>query len=148
VLDPRALDLEALCLAMESNDPEMSWWIDPATGEIQPHVPDVDGDDTPEEEGWTYIPPTESHDAYRDMADFAATVTDPHAAELLGLALEGRGAFRRFRNVVFDRTELGREWKSFRDALAARRALDWLESEGLVTAADADEVRGQHPDPR
>ena len=134
---------------MDSRDEyEMSWWIDPATGEIRPHIRDVDGDETPEEDGWTYVPPTESRDGYRDMADFAATVTDPHAAELLALALEGRGAFRRFRNIVFEHEELGPEWRRFRDARAARRALDWLEVEGLVTAADADEVRALHPDPR
>jgi len=147
VLDPRALDLDVLCEAMDSHDYEISWWIDRATGEIRPHIPDVDGNETPDADGWTFIPPTESRDGYRDMADFAASVRDPHAAELLGLALEGRGAFRRFRNVVFDRTELGRDWNSFRDARAVRRALDWLEVEGLITTADADEVRVQHPDP-
>lgn len=147
MLDPRSLDLEELCTAMDSHDFEMSWWIDPATGEIRPHVPDVDGDETPEEDGWTFIPPVESHDGYRDMEDFVAAVPDPRASELLGRAIVGRGAFRRFKDTLFDLPELREQWFRFRDARARRRALDWLEVEGLVTTEDAAEVRELHADP-
>jgi hypothetical protein len=38
-------------------------------------------------------------------ADFAEAVADPVAAERLTLALEGRGAFRRFRDTVHDQPE-------------------------------------------
>lgn len=132
---------------MDSGDPEMSWWLHPTTGEVIPHVPDVEGTEEPEDDDWVVVPSTESRDGYRDMADFVATVTDPRLAERLERAITGRGAFRRFKDELYDQHELRQQWFRFRDARAARRALDWLEAEGLVTPADADEVRGLHPDP-
>lgn len=80
MLDPRSVDLDELCVALVSQYAEMSWWIDPATGEIRPHIPDVDGDETPEEHGWSFIPPGGSHDRYRDMEDFVDAVPDRSSA--------------------------------------------------------------------
>lgn len=77
MLDPDAIDLDELGHALDSrNLDEMSWWINPATGEIRPHVPDVDGDETPEELGWSHVRPAGSRDGYRDMSDFVAAVPD------------------------------------------------------------------------
>jgi len=46
------------------------------------------------------VPRIESYEAYDDMVDFAATVDDPRLSELLELALERKGAFRRFKDVL------------------------------------------------
>lgn len=147
MLDPDAVDLAELCLALDDRDYERSWWIHPETGEIKPHIPDVDGDETPEEDGWAYIHAADSREAYRDMADFVAAVPDRRAADLLDRAITGRGAFRRFKDVLFDFADLREAWFRFRDARATRRALDWLEDAGLVEPADAERARAAHPDP-
>ena len=34
------------------------------------------------------------------MVRFAASVSNPHLCELLGVAVRGRGAFRRFKDVL------------------------------------------------
>lgn len=59
----------------------MPWWIDPATGEIGPHVPDVDVDETPGEDGWTWIEPERNEGAdYAEgptpAADVPASIAD------------------------------------------------------------------------
>lgn len=148
MLDPDAIDLDELCLALDSRDSyDMSWWISPATGEIRPHIPDVDGDSSPEDDGWTHVAPAGSHDGYRDMEDFIAVVPDQRMAEQLGRAIVGRGAFRRFKDALFDAPELREHWFRFHHARARRRALDWLESEDLISSEDAERARVDHPDP-
>lgn len=147
MLDPDAIDLDELCVALDDRADEHSWWISPTTGEIKPHIPDVDGDTTPEEDGWYYIDPSSSHEAYRDMEDFVASVQDRRAADLLDRAITGRGAFRRFKDALFDLPELREQWFGFRDARAVRHAIDWLEEAELITAEDAERVRACHPEP-
>lgn len=146
MLDPDAVDLDELCVALDDRDGERSWWISPATGEIKPHIPDVDGDETPEEDGWYYIRPATSGEAYRDMADFVEALPDRRAADLLDRALSGRGAFRRFKDTLVDFPEPREQWFAFRDARATRRAIDWLEDTDLITPEAAEQVRAMHQD--
>lgn len=147
MLDPDAIDLNELSVALDDRDYERSWWISPTTGEIKPHLPEIDGDETPEEDGWRHIEPATSHEAYQDMADFVAGVPDRRAADLLDRAMSGRGAFRRFKDTLFDLPELREQWVRFRDARAARRALHWLEDAELITAEEAERARAAYEDP-
>lgn len=80
-----------------------------------------------------------SHDAYGDMEEFAEAVRDPRLRERLRDALAGKGAFRRFRDVVYNAPEeLGRVWNRFSDLRRQERALRWLVREGLVQQAEAE----------
>jgi hypothetical protein len=139
MLDPAQVDLAELVTALDDRSPEVEWFIDPASGRILPEAPDG--------EGWVPIDPTSSRDGYQDMADFTAGVQHRRAAELLDRALNGRGAFRRFKNTLFDFPEVRDQWFRFRDARAHRRALDWLVDAGLVTADGAAQAAAAYPDP-
>ncbi len=141
MLDPKSLDLDELCVALEDHSPEMTWWIHTGDGRIQPGDPDE------EEEGWLEIGSVGSHEGYRDMAEFVAGVRHRRAAELLDRAISGRGAFRRFKDTLLEFPELREQWFRFRDARARRRALRWLAEEGLVDEAVADEWMARYPDP-
>jgi hypothetical protein len=78
------------------------------------------------------IPSDESRDAYNDMVHFAHTVEDERLQELLSVALNGRGAFRRFKDVLSGASgEEEKQWYAFRDARVKQRLLEWLESEGI-----------------
>ncbi len=112
------------------------WWIDPGTGALRAHLADVGGTSTDElvAAGWRRIRRTESYESYRDMADFVAAVHHRRAADLLDRAITGRGAFRRFKDTLFEFPELRDQWFRFRNARARRRALNWLATEGLVDA--------------
>ena len=97
--------------------------------------------------GWRRIRRTESYESYRDMAEFVAAVHHRRAADLLDRAISGRGAFRRFKDTLFEFPELRDRWFRFRDARARRRALRWLADAGLVERADADRLAAGFPDP-
>jgi hypothetical protein len=60
------------------------------------------------------IPQADSHEEYNLMAEFAATVRDRHLRELLEVALDGRGAFRRFKNVLASYPKERERWFEFR----------------------------------
>ena len=63
------------------------------------------------------------------MRDFAA-FPEHAAAERLARALDGRGAFRRFKDEVA-RMGLSEGWCAFRDDARANLARDFLESHGV-----------------
>ncbi len=152
MLELTAVDLRSLCEALEDHSDTTEWWFDPATGAVEPwssdwsSIDDVE-DEHPEERGWKYIEPLPSHEAYGDLVDFTERVRDPRARDLLERAIAGRGAFRRFKDTLFEFPELREAWFAFHDARMGRRALEWLAVEGLVDEAAADRAIGDHPDP-
>jgi Uncharacterised protein family (UPF0158) len=77
------------------------------------------------------IPTIESSDAFRDMEDFIETVENAGLRDRLWRAIDGRGAFRRFKEVLFDDPAERDRWYAFKNARDRDRALDWLESEGI-----------------
>ena len=149
MLSLESVDLQELCTALEDHSYETSWWIDPRSGAIRFHNPDVDqetGDDL-EDSGLLPIEPVESHDAYGDMEDFVALVPDRRAADLLDRAIQGRGAFRRFKDTLFEFDELRRSWFSFHDTRMRRRAVWWLADNGLISQDEARQAADALPDP-
>ncbi len=77
------------------------------------------------------IPCMESHEAYRDMEDFIGTVTNPRLQDQLYRAINGRGAFRYFKDVLQDHPRERERWFAYRDERMRQRALDWLEQEEI-----------------
>jgi hypothetical protein len=77
------------------------------------------------------IPKVDSWEGHEDMAAFIETVSDRHVRELLQAAIEGKGAFRRFKDVLAKSPQERERWFQFRDARMNERALDWLDGEGI-----------------
>jgi hypothetical protein len=92
------------------------------TGE-QP--PDFD-----DETNWLYVPADGPSDGYRDMQDFIATVDDPSIAERLTIAIDGKGAFRRFRDLLQRWENIEDDWYRFADERRRGRARAWLAAAG------------------
>jgi hypothetical protein len=141
------IDLETLAMALaDQSTYDHRWFINPATGEIFALTDDDDID--AEAESFTEIDPLPSSFWYRDMADFTALVSDPAATRRLQRAIQGKGAFRRFRTELHEEyPELLSAWTAFSDVRARRRAVDWLVETGLVDERDAQLFRNAHPDP-
>jgi hypothetical protein len=71
-----------------------------------------------------------SRDGYRDMELFIGTVSDPGRADRLEIAISGRGAFRRFKDVLGRWPgELDR-WYAFSAERQRGRARAWLADAG------------------
>lgn len=77
------------------------------------------------------IPKQDSSEGYREMEDFIETVEDHHLRELLEVAIQGRGAFRRFKDVLYRYPDAEANWFRFRDAREQRRLLEWLASKDI-----------------
>ena len=83
-------------------------------------------------ERWLWVHCEGSHEGYRDMERFIGTVDDPHRADLLEVAIGGRGPFRRFRDVLSRwPDEVGR-WHLFSDERRRGRARVWLVAAGYT----------------
>jgi predicted nucleotidyltransferase len=93
-----------------------------------------------------FIDPLSSHESYADLEDFTALVRDPRARDLLERAIEGRGAFRRFKDTLFDFPELREAWFKFRDVRMERRALEWLADHGVVDEETAEAASPAEPE--
>jgi hypothetical protein len=46
------------------------------------------------------IPKQDSRDGYQDMQEYIWSLEDEHLRELLEVAIQGSGAFRRFKDVL------------------------------------------------
>ena len=153
VLDLNSLDLEEIANALaDQTDYEHRWLIDPHTGEIAFWTADtgIDGQ-TPvdlEELDLLCIDPLPSWVWYQDMADFAEALTDERAGRRLGRAIQGKGAFRRFKDELHEEyPDLLPAWYAFRDARARRRAVQWLADNSLIDDGSADSFLSGYPDP-
>ncbi len=101
-----------------------------------------------DEQGLIGIRPLPSWVWYQDMADFADRITDEHAGRRVGRAIDGKGAFRRFRTELNEEyPDLLPAWNAFRDARAARRAVEWLADNELIREDEATRYLASHPDP-
>jgi predicted nucleotidyltransferase len=149
VLDLNAVDLSDLADALEDHSYEHSWWLDPKTGEVVlwSDWTEEQGEQDPESRGLRPIEPLASHDAYGDMQDFIDRVHDHRARELLDRAIQGRGAFRRFKDTLLDFPELREAWFRFHDVRMERRAIEWLCDGGLVEPAVAEQSLAERADP-
>ena len=82
------------------------------------------------------------------MADFAERVSDERAGRRLTRAIQGKGAFRRFKDELHEEyPELLPAWHAFRDARARRRAVTWLADNSLIDDEAATRYFDEHPDP-
>jgi hypothetical protein len=77
------------------------------------------------------IPTEDAREAYQDMDSFAATVEDDEVHAQLDRALDGRGAFARFRDVLRLHSDLQRRFHEHQQAARIARFKQWLEAERI-----------------
>ena len=147
MLELSAVDLDALAQALEDHGDFTHWFVDPATGEVIPWSEDMDDEPNPEDRGALYVDPLPSFEAYGDMQAFVARVPERRAADLLARAIEGRGAFRRFKDTLFEFPALREAWFAFHDVRMSRRAIEWLVDAQLIEPADAERALAELDDP-
>ncbi|XVU23694.1 UPF0158 family protein [Actinoplanes sp. CA-054009] len=139
------VDLEMLAVALQDQGAvEHRWLIDPVSGDVAMWS-DYD-EEAPDD--LVHVDPVPSRVWYRDMADFAARLSDGRASECLMRALEGRGAFRRFKNELYQRhPALVSAWREFSSVRELRHAVDWLAANSLIEDEVAERFQAEHPDP-
>jgi hypothetical protein len=79
---------------------------------------------------WIEIPTRHSHEDYRLMERYCLDCVGSRSQEELRVALQGRGAFGRFKDVLHRRGLLD-EWYRYRREELTAEAMAWLEAEGI-----------------
>ncbi len=77
------------------------------------------------------VPSDDKTEGYRDMEAFIDTVEDDRLGQRLESAIKGRGAFRRFKDVLSQNFHERERWFRFSDARVEERLREWLASEEI-----------------
>jgi len=134
-----SVDLEQLCYALDDSSYEHSYYLDLETGEpilISDYMDPEDAERLREQvdnhpDRYEPLPKADSYEGYQEMEDFIASVEDEHIGQLLEVAIDGKGAFRRFKEVLTRYPEEQERWFRFKDDRLNQRALEWLEEIGV-----------------
>jgi hypothetical protein len=89
-----------------------------------------DDEDADDEERWLTVFCEGSRDGYRDMELFVETIENPGRRDRLSIALQGRGAFRRFKDVLARWPAEFTRWHAFSEERRRGRARAWLADAG------------------
>ncbi len=82
---------------------------------------------------------TSSREGYRDMESFIDTVESAQLQNLLQVAIQGKGAFRRFKDVLLDYPEERTRWFEFKDERLTERVQSWLDDYDIELASTPED---------
>jgi hypothetical protein len=122
------IDWMELETAFESHAPDVSTWLQKNTGEIKTLD---DRSALAADPDWIEVQPVPSREQYRMMERFIETVIHPALKERLQDSIVGKGAFRRFKDVISRFPDERKRWFAFRDVLLHRHILEWLKESKL-----------------
>jgi len=82
-------------------------------------------------ERYINIPEKPTYESYNMMVDFTENIEDELLIDKLNIALDGKGAFRRFKNVLKDYPDYEKKWYTFKERKMKEEAIEWLSSMGI-----------------
>jgi len=152
---------EALEDAFENNAPEVHSYLHFDTGEV---IRIVDGVADPSmhtriisDSRYLRIDPVSSREQYRWMERFIATVEDEELRRRLNVAIDGKGAFRRFKDALVNHPVDRERWFAFRSERLRSCMDSWLTAHGIhsverptwhvPTAQDVGDVQAETAQP-
>jgi hypothetical protein len=133
------IDWEALEDAFENNAPEVHSYLHMVTGDV---LRVVDGVADPQmhvriaaDPNYLRIDPVSSREQYRWMERYIPMVEDPELAGKLTQAIDGKGAFRRFKDVLMAYGPERERWFTFRSERLRIFMEAWLSAHALNPVA-------------
>jgi len=126
---------EALEDAFENNAPEVHSYLHLSTGEV---IRVVDGIADPathariaQDGNYLRVDPVSSREQYRWMERFIATVEEGPLRQKLLQSIDGKGAFRRFKDVLMSFPVERERWFTFRSERLRSCMESWLDAQGV-----------------
>src|SRR4051812_12894265 len=133
------VDWEALEDAFENNAPEVHSYLHLTTGEV---LRVVDGVADPQmharisaDSNYLRIDPVSSREQYRWMERFIPMVDETELRGKLAHAIDGKGAFRRFKDVLMTYATDRERWFGFRRERLRTFMEAWLSAHALAAVA-------------
>lgn len=131
-------DWTAMETAFEHNAPETHSYLDLKNGQVVTIVDSRPEDDEKRQlirrsEGrFVHLDPASSREQYRWMERFVQSVTDEALKERLILAIDGKGAFRRFKDVLLSYPVERDRWFTYRANLLHIYIHGWLDTQDIL----------------
>jgi hypothetical protein len=136
-------DWTAMETAFEHNAPETHSYLDLKTGQVVTIVDSRPEDDEKRQlirktEGrFVHLDPASSREQYRWMERFVQSVADDALRERLILAIDGKGAFRRFKDVLLSYPVERDRWFTYRANLLHIYINGWLDAQDMLLGEPA-----------
>lgn len=122
-------DLES---AFERNSPDTESFLDITAGHVvsltagDPEAPSLKAKVANHITNYLRVDPASSREQYRWMERFVGSVTEPQLRERLVMAIDGKGAFRRFKDVLLAYPAERERWFTYRADLLHWHMHQWL----------------------
>ena len=136
--------ISMLEMALDDNSYTAEWYFDKKENEVtfiteyddleeQEEVKQLIEDDEAGER-FIYIDPVGSSESWQHMEDFILEQDDLNdtVQSLLLRSIQGSGAFRRFKDAIYD-VGVRDRWYAYKNRLDRERALEWLKDQNLIT---------------
>jgi hypothetical protein len=141
--------LDNIAMAMNDGSYEMQWYLDIEEAAVV-LISDYGDEDTEaleelieaDEKGerFKYIPKKTGRDGWNLMDEFIRSLDDIDETTRRSLfrSIEGRGAFRRFKDIVYE-FGIQDRWFEYSGRKERKEVLEWLCSLNLISESDMDE---------
>jgi hypothetical protein len=136
------LDWDALEIAVERNSPDTDSYLDLTTGRVltittgDPEAAINRQSVSENIRNYVRIDPASSREQYRWMERFVGSVVDEPLRERLVISIDGKGAFRRFKDVLLAYPAERERWFSYRADLLHWHIAQWLEQHEISASND------------
>jgi len=124
--------VDDLIEAFDTHFEETAYYLDLQNGKMI-LVSEIDDSDNLKEKiesdttgRYVYVEPIPSSEGYRHMEDFITTVPEKNLQEKLVIAISGKGAFRRFKEVLLMYPEQRQRWFDFHEKMIKKYAKEWI----------------------
>jgi hypothetical protein len=131
------LDWDALEVSVERNSPDTDSYLDLSTGRVLT-ITSGDPEATLNKQqvsenirNYLRVEPASSREQYRWMEKFVGSVTEEALRERLIISIDGKGAFRRFKDVLLAYPAERERWFSYRAELLHWHIQQWLEQHDI-----------------
>jgi hypothetical protein len=137
------LDFDALEVAVERNAPDTDSYLDLSTGKVLT-ITTGDPEATINRQkvsenirNFLRIEPASSREQYRWMERFVGSVSEEPLRERLIISIDGKGAFRRFKDVLLAYPAERERWFSYRADLLHWHIHNWLSEHEIEPTNEA-----------
>lgn len=132
-MPPITVNWSDLEIAFERNSPDQESFLDLENGDLlsimegEPDAPARRAKVAANPTRYLRVDPASSREQYRWMERFVGSVADPALRDRLLVAIDGKGAFRRFKDVLLAFPAERERWFSYRSELLHFHIQTWLE---------------------
>ena len=137
---PISIDWDALETAVERNAPDTESFLDRSNGQVltlvagDPETPHRKRQIAENIQNYIRVEPASSREQYRWMEKFVSSVSEPGLRERLIISIDGKGAFRRFKDVLLAYPAERERGFSYRADLLHWQIHNWLKEAGIASA--------------